>query len=214
MVKQPRRTKVKICGITNLEDALAAVLAGADAIGFVFYRPSPRYIEPGKARQISLIIPQEVKKVGVFVDEAEIKIKKTARLCHLDLLQFHGQESPEFCRRFRGYKIIKALRLRKEADLARMKEYKTYGFIFDAFDKNKIGGTGKKFNWKILKQTDKIKHPFFLSGGLSSRNVESALAQTKAPWVDASSSLESRPGKKDHQKIMRFIKKAKLRSNS
>lgn len=199
--------KVKICGITNLEDALAALFSGASAIGFVFYDKSPRYIKPQQAKNISLILPKKIKRVGVFVNEDAAKVKKIARLCNLDMLQFHGQESPGYCRKFKGYKVIKAFRINNKEDLEGVSRYKTFAYLFDSFSRTKLGGTGKKFNWKILAQTAKMEPVVFLSGGLAIGNVKKAIKLAKPDWVDVSSSLESKPGKKDHKKIQEFMKK-------
>ena len=201
--------KVKICGVTNLEDALAALFSGADAIGFVFYKNSPRFIEPLKARNISRILPKKILRAGVFVNAPGIKVKQAAKLCNLDILQFHGDESPGYCGQFPGYKVVKAFKVAGKIDLAKIKKYQTYGCLFDAFSKNQSGGTGKKFNWNLLKNIDKISGQVFLAGGLNSRNVKSAVKRLRPDWVDASSSLESRPGKKDHKKIQQFVKAAK-----
>jgi len=197
--------RVKVCGITNLEDALAAFFNGADAIGFVFYKKSPRYITYAEAGNISRILPKKILRVGVFVDAKEDEIKKAARLCGLDMLQFHGEETPGFCSRFKGYKVIKAFRVREGFDLRRLRGYKTFAYLFDAFSKDKAGGTGRKFDWNLLKKADKIKRPVFLSGGLNRRNIKYALKALDPEWVDVSSGVESRPGKKDHKKIEEFI---------
>jgi len=200
--------KVKICGITNLEDALAALFSGADALGFVFYDRSPRYIRPAKAAKISRILPKKILRVGVFVNAEAAKVQKTAKLCNLDLLQFHGQESPDYCRKFSGYKVIKAFRVSDQEDLAGVSRYKTFAYLFDSFSRTKLGGTGKKFNWKILAQTIRIGPVVFLSGGLTAGNIKKAINLVKPDWVDVSSSLEVKPGKKDHQKIQEFMRVA------
>ena len=197
--------KVKICGITNLEDALVSLFNKADALGFVFYKKSPRYISPLKANNISAILPKNIYRVGVFVDEDINKVKKIARLCNLDMLQFHGNETVEYCRKFKGYKIIKAFPIKERLDLTKLLAYKGCAYLFDTYSKTQAGGTGKKFNWNLLRNLDKIKAPVFLSGGLTSRNVRQAIKLLKPDWVDVSSALESRPGKKDHKKIKRFI---------
>jgi len=197
--------KIKICGITNLEDALASLFSGADAIGFVFYKKSPRYISPLKARNIARILPKKIMRVGVFVDEDIKTVKKTARLCSLDMLQFHGNESSGYCRKFKGYKIIKAFSVKEGLDLAKISEYKGCGCLFDSYSKKLPGGTGKKFNWHLLKKLDKIKKPVFLSGGLTAANVAKAIKLLKPDWVDVSSALERAPGKKDIKKIKKFI---------
>jgi len=201
--------KVKICGITNLKDALACVDAGADALGFVFYRKSSRYIEPGKAAAIIKKIGAPVVKVGIFVNAKEADIRKTAKACRLDMLQFHGDESPEFCRRFKGLKVIKAFRLKGRINKKEIAEYDTFAYLFDTFSKRKAGGTGRVFNWKFLSVPGKLKRPVFLSGGLTEKNVLKAIECVRPKWVDASSSVEKIKGKKDIEKVRRFIEKAK-----
>lgn len=201
--------KVKICGITNLEDAKAAIDAGCDALGFAFYKKSPRYIAPENAREIIRQLPQRVVKIGVFVNAPERFIKKTAKLCGLSLLQFHGDESPEFCRRFKGYKIIKVFRVKDSIDLAKLRGYDVFGYLFDTYSARQPGGTGKRFDWDLLKNLEDLKKPVFLSGGLSSRNVQRAISIAHPSWVDVCSSVELRPGKKDHVKVKRFIQAAK-----
>lgn len=201
--------KVKICGITNLEDALLSYFAGADALGFIFYKKSPRYIRPVKAANIARILPKKIKLIGVFVNEKAATVKKIAKLCDLDMLQFHGEESPEYCQKFKGYKVIKVFRVGKKEDLANRAKYKTFAYLFDSFSKDKLGGTGNKFNWKILAQAVRMKPVVFLSGGLSAANVKEAVKLLKPDWVDASSSLELNPGKKDYQKIEKFIQSIK-----
>ncbi|MFH1678169.1 MAG: phosphoribosylanthranilate isomerase [Candidatus Omnitrophota bacterium] len=218
--------KVKICGITNLEDALYAASQGAGALGFVFYKKSPRYISPAKAGLIIEKLPETVKKVGVFVNEREATIRKIAGELKLDILQFHGNESKDFCRRFRGVDIIKAFRLypafsntkgryipivrkggiKDKICLADLSKYDVWAYLFDTFSKDKFGGTGKNFNWRILSCLIGVKKPIFLSGGLNSRNVRKALKIFPAEWVDASSSLEKYPGKKNPAKVKAFLK--------
>ena len=201
--------KVKICGITNLEDALYAVKQGADALGFVFYKKSPRYIQPEKAKVIIRQLPKFVKKVGVFVNAKEITIRRIAHSLKLDMLQFHGYESVDFCRRFRGFKVIKAFRIKKTISLVYLSKYNVWAYLFDTFAKNKFGGTGKSYDWWLLDCLRGLRKTIFLSGGLDAQNVKRALKSFSARWVDASSSLEKYAGKKDHIKIKRFIKNAK-----
>ncbi len=197
--------KVKICGITNLEDALAAFFSRADALGFVFYKKSPRSIDPLKARNISRILPRGILRAGVFVDEKAARVKKIARLCGLDLLQFHGNESKQYCNKFKGYKVIKAFKVSEGIDLAEISGYNTFACLFDTFSKAKTGGTGEKFNWNLLRNIDRIGHLVFLSGGLTAGNVSRAIKLLKPDWVDVSSAVELKAGKKDHKKIKRFI---------
>jgi len=200
--------KVKICGITNIEDALAALAAGTDALGFVFYKKSPRYINPKEAGKIIRQLPARILKVGVFVNAREKQIKDIARLCRLDMLQFHGAETPEFCSRFKSYRIIKAIRVKDKLERRDILRYRTFAYLFDTFVAQKAGGSGKTFDWKLLKNIKVIKRPVFLSGGLTEKNVKEAVNIAHPDWLDVSSSLEIRPGKKDHSKIRDFLKAA------
>ena len=201
--------KVKICGITNWEDAVASVASGCDALGFVFYKKSPRYISPKNAKKIIGLLPKNILKVGIFVNAQEKSIKNIAKTSKLDMLQFHGNESAQFCNKFKNYKIIKAFRVKDKLDFKNIKQYRVFAYLFDTFVKSKIGGTGKKFDWKLLKQLKSTKRPIFLSGGLNEKNVARAIKYLRPSWVDVSSSLESKPGKKDPKKIQRFIKAVK-----
>ena len=201
--------KIKICGITNLEDALNSVKANCNALGFVFCRKSPRYITPKKASQIVKHIPSHILKIGVFVDAEEKTIKRTAKLCNLDMLQFHGNESPEFCQKFKGYKIIKVFRVKDKIKLKNLVNYKTFAYLFDTFVKSKMGGTGKKFNWMLVRHLKGLRKPIFLSGGLNVKNIKEAIKQVRPDWVDVSSSVESALGKKNHKKVQEFVKAAK-----
>lgn len=201
--------KVKICGITNQEDANKAAKAGCDALGFLFYKKSPRYISPRKAMEIIRRLPKKVIKIGVFVNAKEKTIIRIAKTCGLDILQFHGNESPEFCAKFKEYKVIKSFRVKDKFDLTRILKYNTFAYLFDAFVKSKPGGTGRSFDWDLLKYLDNVRQPIFLSGGLNGRNVSRAIKIARPDWVDASSSLEIRPGKKDSKKIKEFVKIAK-----
>ncbi|MFH0790921.1 MAG: phosphoribosylanthranilate isomerase [Candidatus Omnitrophota bacterium] len=202
--------KVKICGITNLDDAQAAVHAGCDAIGFLFYKKSPRYISPEQAKDIIDKLPKNVIKIGVFVNAKEEIIKRIARICKFRMLQFHGSESPEFCARFKGYRIIKTFRVKGKLDVKDMARYHPFAFLFDTYIANKSGGTGKKFNWKLIRHIDGLKRPVFLAGGLTEKNVRTAVKITEPAWVDVCSGVEEKPGKKDHKKVKEFIKAAKV----
>jgi len=211
MVTNRAKVKVKICGITNLEDALASVRSGSDALGFVFYRKSPRYITPWAARAIIGRLPKRIAKIGVFVDAPEKSIKRVAKFCRLDVLQFHGQESPEFCKRFKGYKVIKAFRVKDGRELKNILPYDTFAYLFDTFVKTKAGGTGKRFDWKLIRDVCTNPRAVFLSGGLNEKNVKRAIAIAQPDWVDVSSGVEIKPGKKNHEKVKRFIAAAKKR---
>lgn len=201
--------RVKICGITNLEDAKASVGAGCDALGFTFFKKSPRYIKPEKAIEIIKQLPARVVKIGVFVNTREKQVKHIARLCHLNMLQFHGSESPEFCRKFKAYKIIKAFRIKGKIDPQRLLKYKIFAYLFDTFTASRRGGTGKTFNWELVTHFADLKQPIFLAGGLNAKNVKKAIKIVRPEWVDACSAVEKYPGKKDHKKIKAFIKAAK-----
>jgi phosphoribosylanthranilate isomerase len=201
--------KVKICGITNTEDALASVDAGCDALGFVFYKKSPRYILPAQAKKIINALPKGVVKIGVFVNSKEEEIRRTAKLCDLNMIQLHGKESPGFCNRLKDFKVIKAFRINDNVNLGKIPRYNTYAYLFDTFVKSKIGGTGRIFDWRLVRNLKNIKQPIFLSGGLTEKNVLKAIAYLKPAWVDVSSSVEIEPGKKDQYKVRKFIKAAK-----
>lgn len=199
--------KVKICGITNLEDALAAAEAGADALGFVFYPESPRFIDPGKARAIIARLPVFITSVGVFVDESEELIRRIIREGGIQVLQFHGSESPVLCTRFRE-KAIKAIRIKDEQSIREMQMYDIDTFLLDTMVEGTSGGTGKPFNWKYAEMA-KEHGRIILSGGLNPSNVGDAVRQVWPYGVDVSSGVETSPGKKDHKKIAEFVKEAK-----
>ncbi len=201
--------KVKICGITNVEDAQDAVRSGCDAIGFGFFKKSPRYVTAAQAAKIVQVLPKGVIKIGVFVNAREKTIRRIAKLCRLDILQFHGSESPEFCVRFKGYKVMKVFRVKDAIDISRISRYKTFAYFFDTFVPDKPGGTGETFDWRLLRFLETVKQPIFLSGGLSERNVKQAIVTAQPDWVDVCSSVELMPGKKDHAKVRRFIVAAK-----
>lgn len=201
--------KVKICGITNLEDALGAIEAGCDALGFVFYKKSPRYITPEETRDIIKNLPKNIIKIGVFVNEKEKRIREIAKLCKLDMLQFHGSESVDFCKRFTGFKIIKAFRIKDKVDLARILRYNTFAYLFDTFVKSKAGGTGKRFDWRLLKDIKGIGRTIFLSGGLNPANVAQAIKAAHPDWLDVSSSLEKSAGIKESRLVKDFINRAR-----
>lgn len=205
-----KRTKVKICGITRLEDALFAQGSGADALGFVFYHLSPRYIRPDNAKTIISHLKNKIVKIGVFVNPKASEVKKIAELCRLDVLQFHGDETPDFCRQFPSYKVIKAFRVKDKDSLGGLSDYRGVDYyLFDAFSQKGLGGTGRKFNWELLKKA-KIDKPFFLSGGLTPKNVVSAIKTVFPSWVDVSSGVEKSPGIKDQKKMKDFIYSANV----
>ena len=202
--------KVKICGITNIEDALDAVKAGCDALGFAFFKKSPRFVTVEKVKEIVARLPKDVVKIGVFVNASEKAIKKIAKACKLDILQFHGEESPEFCKKFKKYKIIKAFRIKDNLDLKKILRYDTFAYLFDTYVPSAHGGTGRRFNWNLVTEHPHLKQTVFLSGGLTDKNVRKAINIVHPAWVDVCSSVELIPGKKDHRKVKKFIEAAKI----
>jgi phosphoribosylanthranilate isomerase len=199
--------KVKICGITNLEDAIMSVEAGADALGFVFYHKSPRNILPEQASEIIRHLPPFVQTVGLFVNDTETRINKTADCCGLDIVQLHGDEMPDFCTRL-NRRVIKALRVRDITSLEEMVQFNVAAFLLDAWSPAAYGGTGQTFNWDIAEIAAKSSR-IILAGGLTVENVAEAIRKTRPYAVDVSSSLELSPGKKDPAKICAFIRNAK-----
>ena len=198
------RTRIKICGITSVEDARIAVESGADAIGLVFYAPSPRNVGLAQARAIVAAIPPFVTAVGLFVDPAEDQVESVLGACSLDLLQFHGDEAPDFCGAF-SLPYIKAARVRADSDLVQyLSPYHTArGWLLDAYHDRLYGGTGASFDWKLIPPD--LARPVILSGGLTPDNVGAAVRQVR-PWaVDVSSGVESAKGIKDAAKIAAFI---------
>ncbi len=202
--------RVKICGITEKDDAFKAVKFGADALGFVFYKKSPRYLSASRARNIIEVLPPLVTTVGVFVNDRLGAISDIASFCGLNVVQLHGDEDHHYCHRLKRYnfKIIKAFRVDAAFDFEQVKKYDVDGFLFDAFQEDAYGGTGKSFNWELLRKAD-LKVPFILSGGLTQENVMEAVQCVKPYGVDVSSGVELEPGKKDHRKMMAFIQNAK-----
>ena len=197
--------EVKICGITNYEDASIAGELGAGALGFIF-ADSPRQITPQKARDIIRAIPPFVKTVGVFVNEETAAIKDIIRFCGLDLIQLHGDESPDVCEEFLPY-TIKAFRLRDKSSLSQIKAYrgKVRAVLFDTYSKEKMGGTGKTFDWDLAVKGSKLKIPVILSGGLNPSNIETAISTVRPYAVDVNSGVEERPGKKSHILMKRLM---------
>lgn len=201
-------TKVKICGITNLADAQAAVEAGADALGFNFYEKSPRFIPLKTAAEISKQLPPFVMRVGVFVNAPADFVLRAIAEAGLTMLQFHGDEPPEFCAQF-GLMSMKAFRIRDESSLAELPKYTTDAYLLDAYSAEARGGTGEKFNWELAVEAQKFGKPIFLAGGLTPENVADAVRKVQPFGVDVSSGVESAPGKKDQAKVKAFIHAAK-----
>ncbi|MBS8239045.1 phosphoribosylanthranilate isomerase [Marinobacter lipolyticus] len=198
------RTRVKICGITRPEDARAAAEAGADALGFVFYEPSPRYVSPRDAAALVAVTPCFVGATALFVNPERDWVEEVIATVPLDLLQFHGDETADFCASF-GKRWIKAVRVRQAGDIEKaFEQYRgASGLLVDAWDPERYGGTGKSFNWALIPAERPM--PLILAGGLASDNVASAVEQVR-PWaVDVSGGVERSKGVKDRAKISDFI---------
>ncbi|MEI7816182.1 MAG: phosphoribosylanthranilate isomerase [Desulfuromonadales bacterium] len=196
--------KIKICGITNLEDALMAVEAGADALGFVFFAGSPRYISPEQAAAIIQSLPPFVQTVGLFVNEELSTVNAVADQCGLDIVQLHGEESPDYCTAVKR-RIIKAFRVKDASSLNAMANYRVAAFLLDAWSPSAHGGTGKTFNWEIAARAVGVQH-IILAGGLTPENVAEAIVAVKPYAVDVSSGVESGPRQKDAGLVNRFIR--------
>lgn len=206
-------TKVKICGITNLEDALLSAKFGADALGFNFYEKSPRCIAPEKAREIIEQLPANVLKVGVFVNESLEKIIETASIAKLDALQLHGEETPEFARELKAktnLEIIKAFRVSPEFQPEDVLRYETDAILLDAYSPQEYGGTGETFDWEIAKRVQKTFPKMYLAGGLSENNIAEAILFMQPFAVDICSLVEKVKGKKNKIKLRNFFNNSKL----
>jgi phosphoribosylanthranilate isomerase len=199
--------RIKICGIMNKEDALAAAHFGADALGFVF-ATSPRKVSAESAREIIKTLPPFVKTVGVFVDEDPERVSSIAATCGLDILQFHGSESVDYCNSF-NRRVIKAVRMQSRDELKNLSNYVDVvdGLLLDTYVPNKLGGTGITFDWELAVEARRYGR-IILAGGLNPENVAAAIRMVKPYAVDASSGLERSPGVKDHEKMAQFIQEA------
>ncbi len=199
--------RVKICGITTVEDALQAVEAGADAIGLVFHDKSPRYVFPEQATAIVRSLPPFVQAVGLFVNAEPDFVNTTADLCRLDLVQLHGDEPPDYCDRV-NRRIVKAFRIKDITSLDPIKDYRVAGHLLDAYSPTVYGGTGMTFNWEIATIAKKYG-PVILAGGLTPDNVRKAVESVAPYAVDVSGGVESAPGRKDPEKVREFVRRAK-----
>lgn len=199
---------VKICGITSEADALAAAEAGADAIGLMFYEGSPRHVTLEQAKAISAALPQHVMRVGVFVNAEEAFVHQALTECMLNILQFHGDETPEECSRY-PVMTLKAFRVQGEETLAQLESYPSAGYLLDAYVKDALGGTGATFNWDLAVRAQEFGKPIFLAGGLTPENVVEAVRKVQPFGVDVSSGVESEPGRKDAEQMRTFVAAAK-----
>lgn len=204
--------KIKICGITNPQDAKAAVEAGADALGFVFHRKSPRVVEPNVVTAIIADLPPFVLPIGVFVNEEVSVVRDLMDTCGLALAQLHGDETAAYCEAL-ARPVLKSIRLRTRGDLLGLAEYqgraRVRGFLVDAFSEHGYGGTGQVADWPLAAEAAKACR-ILLAGGLTPENVEAAVRQVRPYGVDVSSGVEASPGRKDHEKVRVFIEAARL----
>jgi len=197
--------EIKICGITNFGDAFAVAKSGADALGFIFYPKSPRYVSPEEARKIIKNLPGEITRVGVFVNHRAEELKEIIEFCGLNLVQLHGDETPGYCRQLPASIVIKAFSPKTENDLQVLKDYQVKAILVDTHDPKLYGGTGETSNWELASKI-KESHPLILSGGLNIDNIIEAIETVHPDAVDINSGVEVSPGKKDHNKVSEIIK--------
>jgi len=201
-------TLIKICGITNLNDAHAAVAAGADALGFNFYKPSPRYIAPETAREIINTLPDSIFTVGVFVNESSPEaVRSIASQAGVEAVQLHGDESPDYCRALNS--VIKAFAVSDSFDIKQLESYEVDAVMLDTKHNRLRGGTGRVFDWSIAQQVSQLVPRLYLAGGLSPENVTEAIEMVQPFAVDACSSLEDKPGIKNHERMRIFVNKVR-----
>jgi phosphoribosylanthranilate isomerase len=195
--------KVKICGITNYDDAVAAMDMGADLLGFNFYPGSPRYVTPERAMDIINKLPGFIDTAGVFVNASVEHIHETNAVCHLDWVQLHGDEDPEFCRSLlsHNFKTMKAIRVKDQSDIERADSFFTDAVLLDAFDPDKYGGTGLTFDWNVIGH---ISKRVFLAGGINPDNAAAAV-KLGVYGIDVCSGVEAEPGRKDHEKMKKLF---------
>lgn len=204
------RIRIKMCGVTRLADAMVGVEAGVDALGFIFYKKSPRNIDPEDARLIIEQLPPFVDVVGVFVDKKRSEVEEIVQYCRLGYAQLHGNESPKYCERLARYaapcQVIKALRVGGDLGNEDIEIYRedVKGFLLDTYRKGQAGGTGESFDWSLVRELN-FEKPIILAGGLDCDNVVRAIEATKPYGVDVNSGVEQAPGIKEHQKIRKFV---------
>jgi phosphoribosylanthranilate isomerase len=199
-------TRIKVCGITNTEDAVWVANLGADYLGLVFAKDSPRKVSLDKAKEIAKTVPPYIRKVGLFVNEEPKQVERILAACSLDTLQFHGEETAEYCREFKGRaEIIKAFRIKDEESLAQIPQYDVDFYLLDAFVEGAQGGTGETFNWDLACRAKEFGRPIFLAGGLNPDNVKQAIKKVQPYAVDVSSGVESSPRRKSKELMQAFI---------
>jgi phosphoribosylanthranilate isomerase len=198
--------RVKICGLMCAEDAVAAAQAGADALGFVF-APGRHCVTPEQARAMIAVLPPFVSTVGVFVNEDAQIVRRVAEYCYLDMLQFQGDESPDYCAGFNG-RVIKGFKVKDKASLTRLQAYDVTAYLLDSYVPGQSGGTGRTFDWEAVRGL-LVSRPLILAGGLTPANVARAIAVVQPYAVDVSSGVENGSGRKDPEKMIEFIRQAK-----
>jgi len=201
------QVRIKICGITNLDDALVATELGADAVGFIFYEKSPRFINPKTAALIIRELPPFVATVGVFVNEPPDRVIDTAKEAGVGCVQLHGDETPEYCSSL-GLRTIKALRVKDASVLNMLRSYSVSGILLDTYREGVPGGTGETFDWEIAAEAASAGR-IILSGGLTPENIREAIEKVGPYAVDVSSGVESTPGRKDHEKLRKFFEQVR-----
>jgi phosphoribosylanthranilate isomerase len=202
--------RIKICGVTNLEDARLAADLGAHALGFIFYPKSPRAVRPEVAREIIDNLPPFIMTVGVFVDEEAAMVRGIAETAGLDWVQLHGKESPEYCRSL-GRRVIKGFRIKDPSSLALLPDYRgsVQAFLLDTYKAGTAGGTGETFDWALARRAGELG-PIILAGGLTPANVAPAIQAAQPAAVDVASGVEAEPGKKDPEKLKKFFEAVKI----
>lgn len=202
---------IKICGITNEDDALAAVKAGADALGFVLWPQSKRFVPVEMAARIAELVPRHMQRVAVLVNPSREEVERLLAAGAFDTLQLHGDETPEFCAQWKGRaKVWKAFRVADAASLASLAGYSVVdAVLLDSYSPTSRGGTGQTFDWLLAREAKKFGRPVILSGGLTPANVREAVVAARPDGVDVSSGVELSPGRKEHERIREFIRNAK-----
>jgi phosphoribosylanthranilate isomerase len=201
-------TFIKICGITNLNDAHAAIAAGADILGFNFYKPSSRYIAPENAREIINTLPDSILTVGVFVnDGSPDAVRSIANQSGVKAVQLHGDESPDYCRALNS--VIKTFSVSENFDIKQLESYEVDAIMLDTKDNRLRGGTGRVFDWSVAQQVSQLFPKLYLAGGLSPENITEAIEMVQPYAVDACSSLEDKPGIKNHERMRVFVGKVR-----
>lgn len=197
-------TEIKICGITDLGDARRAFECGADALGFIFHPGSPRYVTPDAVKEIVQGLPGEITTVGVFVNRERHAVKGIAAFCGLDIIQLHGDETPEYCAGFPSFILIKALSKWEENEMSSLSKYPVKAFLVDSRDAERYGGTGEKSDWPLAKKIGEIR-PLILAGGLKAENIREAIEAVSPDAVDIASGVEISARKKDPEKMKEII---------